>query len=214
MPILAYCRKCKEEVAQGEVCALCGGKLSRTSLRASWGVTYHPLTDWFAWNAPLRIGIPVVIMVGLMILFNEMVQSGSIGLQIVLKTWFFPLMGALLLALCSATLLGLLVRGKELHYFILDQKGIQVQIYKHNRKNEPEWALRIDRHLLWSEVRRIHALAERNAVLLYAPSWWHAMTLYCDSESYRDALTYIKKRTGKSKDIRFTRPPEGLEDIT
>lgn len=214
MPIMAYCRKCKEEVAPGGNCPLCGGKLPKTSLRVSWGMTYRPLTDWFAWNAVLRVGIPVVLAVGLMILINETVQGGSIGLQIILKTWFFPLLGSLLLLLCGGVVIFLSLRGKELHFFVLDHKAAHVQVYKHAPKNEPEWLLRTEKHLPWSEIRRIQALQEKNAVLLYAPAWWHALTLYGNSESYPDAVAFIRQRTQKARDIRLSRPCEGFDDIT
>lgn len=196
------------------MCPLCGGKLAKTALRASWGIEYRALTDWFAWNAYLRIGLPVILVVGLMVLVNEIVFGGSIGLQILFQTWFFPLMGSLLMAHCMGIVLVLAIRKTEFLYYVLDQKGVHVQIYKLKKNAEQQWLLSTEKHLLWAQLRRIHPLPERSAVLLYAPAWWHALTLYCNNESYANSLEYMKKRTGKSKEIRWISSTDAFNDIT
>jgi len=212
MPIVSYCKKCKAEVAPASTCELCGGKLQKTAARVSWSCLHRPLTDWLAWNAPLRIAIPTIVLVAVVAFVFEAVQSGPIGLQLLLKTWFFPLIGGLLFFVIGAVFLYYLRRGNELNFFVLDHKGAHLQLY--SAKNPDHLHLISERHLAWSEIRRIQALPERNAILFYAPKNWLSMVLYCDAQAFLDAAGYIQARISKAKDVRLSKPAEGLDDIT
>lgn len=212
MPIVSYCKKCKAEVARGSTCEMCGGKLPKTAARVSWSCMHRPVTDWLAWNTPLRIAIPVILLVAAIIVVSEAVQSGPVGLQLLFKTWFFPLIGGLFFATLGAVFLYYLKRGNELNFFVLDHKGAHLQLY--STKKADDLRLISERHLLWGEIRRIQALPERNAVLLYAPKNILAMVLYCDAQAFADAAEYINGRTLKAKDVHLASPAEGLDDIT
>ena len=202
MPIVSYCKKCKAEVTAGDTCEICGAKLPKTAMRLSWSCVHRPAVDWLAWNTPLRVAIPVIGLVAIIIVVFEAVQSGPIGLQLLFKTWFFPLVGGLLFATLGAVLIWYLHRGRELNFFVLDHKAAHLQLYR--LKNTDDLVLLSERHLLWSDMRRIQALPERNAILLYAPANWISMVLYCDSEAYADALEFITKRIEKAKDTRLS----------
>ncbi len=212
MPVVSYCKKCKQEVAMGDTCELCGGKLPKTARRVSWSCLHRPATDWLAWNSPMRIAIPVILVVALAVLLNEAIQGGTIGLQIILKTWFFPMLGGMFLGILGILLVWFLWRGRELNFFVLDHKAIHLQLYKHKKTDEIH--LISERHILWSQIRRIEVLPERNAILIYAPKNWLVMVLYCDSLSYTDATQYIAGRVLKAKDVKLSVPIQGLDDIT
>lgn len=212
MALMAYCRKCKQEVPPRELCEICGTKLTKTSTRVSWSVQYKPLGDLEAWNVPLRVLIPVIIAIALIIIVIEAVENGVAGLQFVFSQWFFPLIAALLAGMVLGIMLYLVCRGRELQFYVLDQKGIHLQLYarasnrfrhfeKGSLSSEDGWRLTSERHVAWEEIRRIALVKERNAILVYSPKWWLIMTLYANMPELLEAATFIKKRIGRKKTV-------------
>ena len=226
MPVMAWCKKCKQEVTPGSVCPLCGQKLPSTSLRFSWTFGLVPVRDFLSWNSILRVALPVLALLMLVILGVEWARKGFLGVQALLTQGLPAMMLWVGAALLAIAFLGLLLRGREEIQYVLNHAGVQakVTITKPNRLQrlfhdpaapaqaddwgQPVW-LAAAKDIPWQAVHRVELWPDRDKILLYSPRFWLVLTLHALPETYDDAVRYVydhvKKRPGVMKMV----PPPG-----
>ncbi len=220
MPVMAWCKKCKQEVMPDSVCPLCGQKLPANSLRLSWAYEFAPVRDFLSWNSILRVALPVLALLMLLIIGVEWGRKGLLGVQALLAQGVWGLLLLLAAAMMLAALLMLLTRGREDVRYILDSKGVHVQVwqakpslFKRVFRMVPDqgqtglpgqtmWMLE-ERHIPWPMLRRVAFWPDKDKILLYNPRFWLCLTLHALPETYDDAIRFIyeqvKKRPGVMK---------------
>ncbi len=223
MPITNYCKRCKAEMPAGELCPRCGAKLTRAGERLTFEVMRTPATDWFCWNAMLRVVVPVIGLVLLATVAIEAATEGARGVAAVFVQGFF---GTILLALGTLLLLTfalLALQGPERVRYQLDAKGAHAAIYVragrplalYARMTTPEtaqalqaeapehlpegWLYLRSTHVAWPALRRVGVWPETRTLLLYAPSFWLALAIRCDVATFAEAEVYIRRRVPKKK---------------
>ncbi len=214
MPVMAYCKKCKQEVTPGSVCALCGQKLPANSLRLSWSFSLIPVRDFLSWNVILRVALPVLALLMLLIIGMEWARKGLFGVQALLAQGFWGLMLLLAFVILCGVLLSLLMRGREELRYVLDHKGIHVQTWQmgaplvkrlfgmvpadheYGPAGQPMWMLH-ERHIPWLMLRRVGNWPDKDKILLYSPKFWLILTLHALPETYDDANRFIFERVKK-----------------
>ena len=218
MPVMAYCKKCKQEVEPAALCSLCGQKLSSGSLRISWTYAYSPVREFLSWNSILRVGLPALVLLMLTVMGMELARRGMLGLQLLFAQGFARLMLALFMILFAAVLVSLLLRGRVMARFVLDQKGAHVQMWQ----ARPSLLLRIlritpgradtadpwgegmrlleEKHLPYASIKRVGLWPDRDKILLYNPRFFQTLALHCLPDTYDDSLRFlydqVKKRPG------------------
>lgn len=230
MPVMAFCKKCKQEVAPDSVCSLCGQKLPAGSLRLSWTYEHAPVRDFLSWNSILRVALPVLALLVLLVIGVEWARKGLLGVQLLMAQGFWGLLLMLAAAMIMAAFLALLMRGREQVCYVLDQKGIHVQVWQvkppflkrllHMVPEDAEtgprgyavWMLE-EKHIPWLVIRRVGFWPDRDKILLYSPRFWLALPLHALPDTYDDAVRFIydhvKKRPGVMQP-----PPAKEEKIT
>ena len=217
MPLVNYCRKCKAEVPDGNVCPRCASKLTKAGERLSLHYERTPVTDWFSWNAMLRVAVPVMALVMLTALLAEALTEGETGVINVLTQGFFLTIFAFFGVLLLLMLIMLLLQGRENARYVLDAKGARASTYV-NRPNtirlyarlmtaQPPASAREDepgaaegevcvRHteLPWAQIRRAQYWPETHTILLYRPIWWQAMCIRCNAPEYAEAEAFVRTK--------------------
>jgi len=176
------------------------------------------------WNSILRFGIPVWLAVCAVVIGFEAATSGWLGASRLLRS---PTGTALIGTFAAAFVLTgiwLLACGSEDHYYFLDSKGIHLTIYvsdatpinrlarliRHNNHVGDSAGLYAgQKQLSWNEIKRVQVWRDKNRILIYAPAWWMQLAIMCPSDQFEEALTYIKAKLNRRKDviIQYT-PPE------
>jgi hypothetical protein len=216
MPLVNYCKKCKAEVPDAGVCLRCGGKLTKAGQRLSFTVERNPVRDWFAWNAMLRVVVPVFALVLLSTVAAEALTEGAAGVRAVFIQGFFWTLLTAFGAVALFTLLILLLQGRETSRYALDGKGahavtclrspkpfrlyarlLGLQAVGTLREEAPEACgdgltpvKRAD--LAWADARRAQFWSETHTILLYHPKWWQAMRLSCGESEYATVEAYVR----------------------
>ncbi len=228
MPIVSYCKKCKEEVPPAEVCTLCGRSLPASSMRLSWAYTYAPVMDWIRWSMILRIMLPVLLVLIGLILGLEALLHGTIGVQ---ALWAQGLMRVILwitAAMGAGVFFVLLLQGKEEIRFVIDQKGVHAKTYL-LRPSAIKYWLRMqpvpawlnsgkeplpvgEKDVAWQELRRVQGWPDKEIILLYAPRWWLSMALYCLPGTYEEAVQFIYDHVKKRSQVKMAVPPQLPEE--
>lgn len=223
MPITNYCKRCKAETPAGELCPRCGAKLTRAGERLAFEVTRTPATDWFCWNAMLRVVVPVIGLVLLATVAIEAAAEGARGVVAVFSQGFFWTLLLALGALLLMTLALLALQGPERVRYQLDAKGAHAAVYVragrplalYARLTTPEtaqalqaeapehlpegWLYLRSTHVAWPAVRRARTWPETRTLLLYAPAFWLALAIRCDAATFAEAEAYIQKKAPKKK---------------
>ena len=218
MAITAFCRKCGREMRPGATCPSCGGKLSAP--HTLWRVSRRPVLSWTAWNSPLRLALPALLLVGLVLLGAEL-TSGSGGLQRFFDGAMPTLLGWMLAGLLLAVGLMLLLQGKETLEIAADKSGVMLrvllprptalQLLAHFRsprllRDESfrmEYGLLADeRRVAWKDVRRVQLWPEKGMFLLYGPRWWLRLAVPCDEEGWREMSALVTEKLGHKKGAR------------
>jgi hypothetical protein len=217
---MAYCKKCKQEVWPDTLCPICGQKLPANGLRISWSKRLTPVRDFLSWNSILRVALPVLILLMLVITGVEFGRKGILGVQTLLAQGFWSLLLVLAAAMMVVALVALAVRGQEEVRYILDGKGVHVQVWQVKPSfikrifgmippdaqigtiGQFEWMLD-EKHIPWTALRRVMFWPDRDKILLYSPRFWLAAALHALPETYDDAVRFIyehvKKRPGVMK---------------
>ena len=216
MPWANYCKKCKAETPPGEACPYCGGKLTKTGERLSFGCARVMARDWFAWNDALRVVLPAVLAVLVMTLIIEGALSGAAGLVEIFVGGFF---GTLLWALgvmLAALWLVLALQGREYVHYVLDSSGVHACAYLKNPRDiqlyarlltpqavesmqQSEHALEgytliREVHLPWTAVRRVRIWPEASALLFFRPRYWQALAVRCPTADLPEAAGLVRKK--------------------
>ena len=226
MPLTSYCKKCGRDVPVRDRCPDCGGKLPASSVRLAWCVEHTPVRDWMCWNAVLRIVLPVAALTLGITFLLEGLLGGVTGLTLMLTGGLLPTVGGLLLALLTVLLLVFILQGDDLLDCVIDSAGLHVQQYLSHpaafklllRLRSPSLLEQADesglllistREISWKDIRRVQLWPEKGLILLYAPRWWQRLSVPCTPFTWQDALTFIKDKIGKKKDVIL--PPECVQ---
>ena len=218
MAITAFCRKCGKEMRPGATCPSCGGKLSTP--HTLWRVSRRPVLSWTAWNSPLRLALPALLLVGLVLLGAEL-AAGPGGLQRFFEGSIPALLGWMLVGLLLAVGLMLLLQGKETLEIAADKSGVNlrvllpkptaIKLLAHFRsprllRDEScrmEYGLLVDeRRVAWKDVRRVQLWPEKGMFLLYGPRWWLRLAVPCDEEGWREMSALVTEKLGHKKGAR------------
>lgn len=225
MAVTAYCKKCRQDVPVGETCPLCGGKLAKSAARVAWCVEHTPVEDWLCWNAAARIMLPAYAVVLAMILLLEGLTGGGAAVQRLLQGGLMVSMVMLVLLSAFVLLILLHLQGDDLVDCVVDSRGVHVQQYLLEptplklmlRFRSPRLMAQADasgqtpvvlisqRELAWKDIARVQLWPEKNLVLLYAPTWWMRLALYCTPFTWEDALAYMRDKVGRKKNLLLPR---------
>jgi hypothetical protein len=225
MPMVNYCKKCKAEVHTGERCARCGNRLTKAGERLSGRYQRVPVSDWFCWNAILRVVVPVITIVLGTVVLAEAITEGETGVINVLTHGFLGATLCAFGALLLITLILLLLQGPEEVCCTLNAQGATLDDYvrnpstlklyarltspsvvlAHTTPAEQESGLFCVGHtaLRWDEISRVKYWPETRTILLYKPRFWQAMCIRCDPNAYEETVSFVqgrllrKKRRGK-----------------
>ena len=124
MALTAYCKKCAREVEPGEVCPYCGSKLGKNAAHAAWCVERTPVKDWMCWNALMRILLPAALVILLLVLAAEGISGGIGAVEKMLVSGFPAVLLILLGTILLLALAALLLQGKELTDYVVDNRGL------------------------------------------------------------------------------------------
>lgn len=215
MAVTAFCRKCGKEIRPGATCPTCGSKLSAP--HTLWRISRRPVLSWTCWNAPLRLALPALFLVGLALLGAEL-TAGPGGLQRFLDGSMPALLGWMLAGLLFAVGLTLFLQGKETLEIAADKTGVTMrvllpkpsalQLLAHFRSprllrdesQRMEYGLQADeRRVAWKDVRRVQLWPEKGMFLLYGPRWWLRMAVPCDEEGWREMSALVTEKLGHKK---------------
>ena len=221
MALTAYCKKCGREVEAGEVCPRCGTRLGKTAAHAAWCVERTPVKDWMYWNSVMRILLPAALGILLIALVSEGISGGMGAVERMISSGFPAVVGILLAAVLAAVFLVLLLRGKELTDFVVDNRGIHETRYlpaptklklvlrmKSPSLLRPEegtdQVVRLgSRDLAWKDVARVQLWPEKCMILFYAPAGWLRIPVACTPFTWDDCMGLIRAKLGKKKKVRL-----------
>lgn len=223
MPLTQYCKKCKADVPLGDLCPRCGTRLPKTTERLIFTVTRRPVRDWFAWNAMLRVLLPVLGLVLLVTLGVEGWVKGAAGVQAVfLQGFFWSLMGLFGFAL-GVTFCLFLLQGPEQVRYILDAHGAHAFIFipadsplrvytrlmtplaaqalqAEAAETPPEGMLLVRKtEVAWNTLQRVRFWPETGTVLFFCPRYWQALALRCGQGAYTEAEAFVRKRLARNR---------------
>ena len=135
------------------------------------------------------------------------------------------LLGAALLAVFAV----LLLQGKELSDFVVDNRGIHETRYLPDptplkllmRMKSPAAAKQAEggdtrvlmlsrRDLAWKDVARVQLWPEKCMILFYAPAWWLRIPTICTPFSWDDTIGFAREKLGKKKKVKL--PPSMAAD--
>ena len=222
MALTAYCKKCAREVEAGELCPHCGSRLGRNAAHAAWCVERTPVKDWMCWNALMRILLPAALVILLMVLLAEGISGGAGAVEKLLVSGFPAVLLILLGTILAIAFMALLLQGKELADYVVDNRGIHEIRYLPDptpvkllaRLKSPSLlreakqgqvaVLKLDeKELPWKNVARVQLWPEKCMILYYAPSWWMRIAASCTPFSWDDAMMLTREKLGKKKKIRL-----------
>jgi hypothetical protein len=223
MPVMAYCKKCKQEVWPDAVCPICGQKLPVNGLRLSWSFRLAPVRDFLSWNSILRVALPVLILLMLVITGVEFFSKGILGVQALLAQGFWSLLFMLTAAMMAFAFAALSLRGREEVRYILDGKGVHMQIWQVKPSflkrifgmippeaqpgdaGQFEWVLE-EKQIPWTKLSRVGFWPDRDKILLYSPRFYLALALHALPDTYDDAVRFIYEHVKKRPGV-MTMPP-------
>ena len=227
MALTAYCKKCGREVEPGEICSRCGTRLGKNAAHAAWCVERRPVADWMYWNSVARVLLPATLLVLLVVLLAEGISGGAGAVEQRLASGFPLVLLLLLAAALAAVFVVLLLQGKELSDFVVDNRGIHETRYLPNptklklimrlkfpvQMNGTEQVIKLsERDLPWRNVARVQLWPEKCMILFYAPGWWLRIPVICTPFSWDDTMGMIREKLGKKKKVRLplslTQPSE------
>lgn len=221
MPLANYCRTCKAETPVGELCPYCGGKLTKTGQRLSFGVTRTPLYDWFGWNEYLRLGLPVIAAIFLISVLTELFTGGIPALSRLFASGFtlgiLLMLGGLLLLI----FLLLFLQGPEKVRYIFGKDGVTALTYLEPEAILPMYArfvtpqqaetlaqtedvlpgYRLIRqaNLPWNSLSRVRLWREGGVMLFYRPGWWQALSVNVPLSEWDETEAWVRAKLKRQK---------------
>ncbi len=228
VPKANYCRKCKAEVPSGESCPYCGGKLTQTGERISFGSVITPVRDWFAWNGLLRLGLTPLAIICVIVPVAELISGGINGFAALIGSGFLWTVLCALALMLLAILVLLILQGREHVHYVIDKDGVRALCYliepriwqlyarfitpaavsalAQSGDNLEGFTLVRRISLPWSEIRRLRFWREDVTLLFYRPSFWLALAMRCPPDDFALAEAYARKKLKRFKNASI--PPE------
>ena len=223
MALTAYCKKCNREVEARETCPRCGTKLGKNAAHAAWCVERTPVKDWMCWNALMRVLLPAALVILLGVLLAEGIAGGIGAVEQMLISGFTVVLLILLGTILVIAFAALLLQGKELTDYIVDNRGIHEIHYlpdptpvkliarmkspalmKNAGQGNGVSVLKLDeKDLPWKNVARVQLWPEKCMILYYAPSWWMRIAAACTPFIWDDVMALTREKLGKKKKIRL-----------
>ena len=213
----AYCKRCGKEVDAGEMCPFCGTRLGKNAAHAAWAVTRVPVKDWMYWNSVMRLLLPGALAILVLVLLLEGIAGGISAVERMMASAFPIVLGILMLTALAVTAMILLLQGKELSDFVVDNRGIHETRYLPEptplklilRMKAPRFTGEEDtgtlklgeRQIAWKNIARVQLWPEKCMVLFYAPSWWLRIPVICTPFTWDDTMDYIREKLGKKKKV-------------
>ena len=212
----AYCKRCGKEVDAGEMCPFCGTRLGKNAAHAAWVVTRVPVKDWMYWNSVMRLLLPGALAILVLVLLLEGIAGGISAVERMMASAFLLVLGILMLTVLVVTAMILLLQGKELSDFVVDNRGIHETRYLPDptplklilRMKAPRFTgedpgtLKLgERQIAWKDIARVQLWPEKCMVLFYAPSWWLRIPVICTPFTWDDTMDYIREKLGKKKKV-------------
>ena len=206
-----------------EVCPYCGTRLGKNAAHAAWCVETVPAKDWIRWNAVMRLLLPAALAILLLVLLIEGI-SGGIGAVEKMMTSGFPVVLLILLGtILAAVLLALVLQGKELTDYVVDNRGIHEIHYLPNptplklfcRLKSPALAgtagedgrapvVKLsEKDMAWKDVARVQLWPEKCMILYYAPASWLRIAVECTPFTWEDVMGLTREKLGKKRKIRL-----------
>ena len=221
MALTAYCKKCAREVDAGEICPVCGTRLGKNSAHAAWCMERTPVKDWMCWNALMRILLPAALVILLLVLLSEAIAGGAGAVEKLLVSGFPTVLLILLGAILILAFIALLLQGKELTDYVVDNRGVHEIHYlpeptplkliarlkspallRGIQQGSAAPGLKIgEKDLPWKNVARVQLWPEKGMILYYAPSWWMRIALVCSPFSWNDVMALTREKLGRKKKI-------------
>ena len=223
MALTAYCKKCAREVDPGEVCPYCGSKLGKNAAHAAWCVERTPVKDWMYWNALMRVLLPAALFILLLVLAAEGISGGIGAVERLLVSGFPVVLLVLLGTILLLALLALILQGKELTDYVVDNRGIHEIHYLPDptpvklisRLRSPALLRNMaggngapvlklsEKDLAWKDVARVQLWPEKCMILYYAPSWWLRIAAACTPFIWDDVMSVTRDKLGKKRKVRL-----------
>ena len=215
----AYCKRCGKEVDVGEMCPFCGTRLGKNAAHAAWVVERVPVKDWMYWNSVMRLLLPGALVILALVLLLEGIAGGISAVDRMMASAFPAVLGILMLTVLAVTALILLLQGKELSDFVVDNRGVHETRYLPDptplklilRLKAPGFSgdgesrvMKLgERQIAWKDIARVQLWPEKCMVLFYAPSWWLRIPVICTPFTWDDTMDYIREKLGKKKKVRL-----------
>ncbi len=223
MALTAYCKKCAREVEAGETCPYCGTRLGKNAAHAAWCMERTPVKDWMSWNALMRILLPAALVILLLVLLAEGISGGISAVEKMLVSGFPVVLLILLGTILVIALAALLLQGKELTDYVVDNRGIHEIHYlpdptpirlvtrlkspslmrNEERGQKPAVLKLSEKDLPWRNVARVQLWPEKCMILYYAPGWWLRIAVVCTPFIWDDVMALTKEKLGRKKKIRL-----------
>ncbi len=223
MALTAYCKKCAREVDAGEICPICGTRLGKNATHAAWCVERIPVRDWICWNALMRILLPAALVILLLVLLAEGIAGGAAAVEALLVSGFPLVLLIGLGAILALALAALLLQGKELTDYVVDNRGIHeihylpdptpvkllvrlkpLSLMKTAEQDGKTAVLKLgEKDLPWRNVARVQLWPEKGMILYYAPSWWMRIAVACTPFSWNDVMALTREKLGKKRKIKL-----------
>ena len=216
IPLTSYCRKCGQDVPVSSFCPHCRTKLAANTVRLAWCVEHHPVRDWMCWNAVMRLLLPVLGATLLLVILLEAIMGGPAGVAELLGGGLIVSLAGIMGMLLAIMLLVFILQGDDLLDCVIDSRGIHVQQYLPEptamklllRGKSPRMmseaenmVLIASREIAWKDIQRVQLWPEKTMLLFYAPRWWMRVSLPCTPFTWEDALSFIREKIGKKKNI-------------
>ena len=223
MALTAYCKKCAREVEPGEVCPYCGSKLGKNAAHAAWCVERTPVKDWMCWNALMRILLPAALVILLLVLAAEGISGGIGAVERMLVSGFPAVLLILLGTILLLALAALLMQGKELTDYVVDNRGLHEVHYlpdptplkliarlrspvqmKEAVQGSGAPVLKLgEKHLAWKDVARVQLWPEKCMILYYAPGWWMRIAAACTPFIWEDVTALTREKLGRKRKVKL-----------
>ena len=223
MALTAYCKKCAREVEPGEVCPYCGSKLGKNAAHAAWCVERTPVKDWMCWNALMRILLPAALVILLLVLAAEGISGGIGAVEKMLVSGFPAVLLILLGTILLLALAALLLQGKELTDYVVDNRGLHEVHYlpdptplkliarlrspaqmKEAMQGTGAPVLKLgEKHLAWKDVARVQLWPEKCMILYYAPGWWMRIAAACTPFIWEDVTALTREKLGRKRKVKL-----------
>ena len=223
MALTAYCKKCAREVEPGEVCPYCGSKLGKNAAHAAWCVERTPVKDWMCWNALMRILLPAALVILLLVLAAEGISGGIGAVERMLVSGFPAVLLILLGTILLLAFAALLLQGKELTDYVVDNRGLHEVHYlpdptplkliarlrspaqmKEAMQGTGAPVLKLgEKHLAWKDVARVQLWPEKCMILYYAPGWWMRIAAACTPFIWEDVTALTREKLGRKRKVKL-----------